>query len=306
MDPFSDILSLLQPRSLSAAALDLGAPWSVRFARQQNTIKCNALVSGAAWVSVAGEQMRMTEGDFFLLPTGRDFVFSSQPGVPSVPAERVVGEADAPVAVVNGGGDTIVVSCRFSLGNEHAARLIAGLPPILRVAGDLPEARHLRRFGEAIVEELRLSRPGAELAAQHLSHLMLIQTLRLYQAGGGRALGWLSAISDPKIGPAVMAMHKEPARVWTLAELAAIAGMSRSVFARRFRAAAGVTPMVYLVTWRMLQAAQRLRSSRDPVAVVAAEAGYASEAAFGAAFKRTMGASPRAYVRSLREPPTLG
>ena len=73
--------------------------------------------------------------------------------------------------------------------------------------------------------------------------------------------------------------------------------MSRTTFAVRFRRVVGQTPMAYLARWRMLRAADRLVRTGDPIARIAAEAGYASESAFAQAFRREMGHSPRRYAR---------
>jgi AraC-like DNA-binding protein len=93
-------------------------------------------------------------------------------------------------------------------------------------------------------------------------------------------------------------MHNEPGYPWTLQSLAERVGMSRSVFALRFRKIVGATPMEYLTRWRMLLAAERLQSSTDGLSVIARSLGYESESAFGKAFRRVMGCSPRQYTRS--------
>jgi len=74
--------------------------------------------------------------------------------------------------------------------------------------------------------------------------------------------------------------------------------MSRSVFAVRFRETVGATPMEYLTRWRMLLAADRLKNSSDGLSAIAPSLGYESESAFGKAFRRVMGCSPREYARS--------
>ncbi len=99
------------------------------------------------------------------------------------------------------------------------------------------------------------------------------------------------------MGAAIGAIHAEPAHRWTLQELAARAGMSRSSFALRFKQTVGASPMDYLTRWRMLLAGDRLAHTDDPVSAIALSLGYESESAFSTAFKRVMGASPRQYSR---------
>jgi AraC-like DNA-binding protein len=93
-------------------------------------------------------------------------------------------------------------------------------------------------------------------------------------------------------------MHDEPGHPWTLEKLARRAGMSRTVFALRFKDVVGETATEYLTRWRMLLATERLTSSHEPVATVAASLGYKSESSFGKAFRRVLGCSPRRFGRS--------
>ncbi len=130
---------------------------------------------------------------------------------------------------------------------------------------------------------------------------MLIQALRLHLTNADfHGVGWLSALADKPMSAALGCMHDEPAHPWTVQELASRAGMSRSVFALRFRQTVGTTPMEYLTRWRMLRAGHQLRSSSDSISEIAVSLGYESESAFRRAFRVVMGSSPRAYARQAR------
>ncbi|HEY5412191.1 MAG TPA: AraC family transcriptional regulator, partial [Caulobacteraceae bacterium] len=122
------------------------------------------------------------------------------------------------------------------------------------------------------------------------------QACRLYLAQKtATGVGWLYALREPQISIAIEAIHRRPAHPWTLDELARLAVMSRSTFARRFRERVGDTPIAYLARWRMLLATRRLIDSRDTLSEIALSLGYDSENAFNTAFKRIMGCSPRRY-----------
>jgi len=156
----------------------------------------------------------------------------------------------------------------------------------------------LRWSVERMMLELRNPQPGGFLVVQHLAHMILVQALRLHLADGVKGgAGWLFALADKQISAAINAMHDEPARGWTLQELAQHVGMSRSTFALKFKETVGEPPMEYLTRWRMLLAGDRLENSSDPVSVIALSLGYESESAFSTAFKRVMGCSPRQYAR---------
>jgi AraC-like DNA-binding protein len=178
--------------------------------------------------------------------------------------------------------------------------LLQSLPPIVHIRRESDKAA-MRWSLERMREELRDPQPGSSLIAQQLAYMMLIQALRLHLADAASAgPGWLSALSDKHMNIAIASMHNDPGYPWTLQSLAERVGMSRSVFALRFRETVGATPMEYLTRWRMLLAADRLKNSSDGLSTIAQSLGYESESAFGKAFRRVMGCSPRQYTRSTK------
>jgi AraC-like DNA-binding protein len=125
---------------------------------------------------------------------------------------------------------------------------------------------------------------------RHLGHMMLLQMLRQYlEAQASHPVGWLFALADPRLRAAIEAMHAQPAQRWTLPQLAAVAGQSRSAFALHFRNRVGVTPLDYLLRWRMRLATRRLKDSAATVTSIAQALGYDSDSAFSHAFKRGHG-----------------
>jgi AraC-like DNA-binding protein len=301
MDPLSDVLSLLKPRSYIAGGFDAGGELSVRFG-QHDGIKCYAVVSGQCWLSVEGvaDAVHLQLGDCFLLPHGRPFRLATDLSLPPVDALAMLATArrQGGIALINGGGSCCIVGGHFTFTGNHADILLGMLPPIVHLQKESDKAA-MRWSLERMREELLERQPGASLVAQHLAHMMLVQALRLHLAEGIRGgVGWLFALADKPMSTAITAMHESPGHRWTLQELAELAGMSRSIFALRFKETVGTSPMEYLTRWRMLLAGDRLTNSSDPLSVIALSLGYESESAFGAAFKRVMGCSPRQFSRS--------
>jgi AraC-like DNA-binding protein len=299
VDPLSDVLSLLKPRSYLSAGFDAGGDWAIQFPANAG-IKCYAVMSGQCWLAVEGvaEPMCLRTGDCFLLPGGRPFRLASDLALTPVDAAGVFAAARlGGVARWNGGGDFFLVGSRFTLAGKHADILLRMLPPVVHIHDKLGQEA-LRWSVERMMRELREQQPGNFLVADHLAHLMLLQALRLHMAQGREGgVGWLFALRDQHMGAAINAMHEDPAHGWTLKELAGRAAMSRSSFALKFKQTVGVAPIDYLTQWRMLLAGERLTNSRDPIARVALSLGYESESAFSTAFKRVMGSSPRRYAR---------
>jgi AraC-like DNA-binding protein len=299
MDPLSDVLSLLKPRSYMSGGFDMGGEWSVRFPQHEG-IKCYSLVSGRCWLSVEGvpDPVRLTSGDCFLLPRGRPFCLASDLSLTPLDAYTLFRlPLNGVIRTLNGGGDCFGVGGHFVLSGKHADILLGMLPPIVHIRKESDKAA-MRWSLERMMEELRERQPGGFLVAQQLATMMLVQALRLHLAEGMRGgVGWLFALADQQMNASITAMHEAPEHRWTLQKLAERVGMSRSTFALKFKERVGHSPMEYLTRWRMLLAGDRLENSSDPVSVIALSLGYESDSAFSTAFKRVMGCSPRQYSR---------
>lgn len=300
MDPLSDVLSLLKPRSQFYAGFDAAGEWSFDFPAHEG-IKFTAMMRGSCWgmTDDQSEPVRFNEGDCFLLNSGRRFILSSDPSLPPDDSTHILeAAAHDGIALHNGGGDVFLISGRFEFSGNHAAVLFDALPAIINIPKASSQAEVLRWSLDLLASELRCSQPGAGLMSTHLVHVMLVQVLRLYLASSADLpKSWFLALKDPQISAAIGAIHAKPEHSWKLEELARVAGVSRTVFAERFKALVGNTAIDYLMRWRMLVAADHLAGGNESVSSIAYSLGYESESAFSAAFKRTMGASPTQYRR---------
>jgi AraC-like DNA-binding protein len=298
MDPLSDVLALLKPRSYVSAALDAGGKWSIQFP-QHDGIKFNAVIAGECWLFVEGvsDTTRLETGDCFLLPHGRPFRLASDMSLPPTHAYEIYSTVRDGIASCNGGGDFFVIGSHFDFAGSHADILLRMLPAVVHIRKESDKAA-LRWYLDLMMQEARERRPGGSLVTQHLAHMMLVQALRLHLAEGLRGgVGWLFALADKQMGAAINAIHADPAHRWTLPELARRTGMSRSIFAEKFKRTVGVPAMEYLTRWRMLLAGERLINSSDTIYAIALSLGYESAQSFSTAFKRVMGCSPRQYSR---------
>lgn len=304
MDPLSDLLSLLQPRSAISSGFDAGGEWSIEFGGHQKQIKCYVVQSGECLLAVDGVAgiEHLEQGDCFVMPSGRPFRLASDLTLPTIAASTIFFEArPGRLATVNGGGKFSVVCSRFTVSGKHADLLLGLLPSVVHLRKASDQAA-LRWSVERMMHELREEQPGGILIAQDLAHMMLVYALRAHLSQGlGQGTGWFFALADKQLSLAITAMHADPARRWTLRELGEKAGMSRSVFALRFKEVVGETPMQYLARWRMLLACHRLERDGDPVSKIAHGLGYESESAFSTAFRRVMGCSPSQYGRDIDE-----
>jgi AraC-like DNA-binding protein len=137
---------------------------------------------------------------------------------------------------------------------------------------------------------------GERCLLMRLSEVMFVEVLRRYLRVTTRLeSGWLNGLRDPLVGRALMLLHGEVARSWTLQSLARESGASRTTLAERFHQLVGIPPMQYLANRRMQAAILLLGDPSTKVYRVALEVGYESEAAFSRAFKRITGSSPSVW-----------
>lgn len=298
MDPLSDVLSLLKPRSYTSGALQIGAEIAIEWPEHAG-IKCYAVASGQCWLSVEGvsDPALLTTGDCFLLPPGPAFCLSADLSLPRIDFKLALALGDAnPQYFSSTTPACCLLGGHFIVEGTHATLLLQSLPPIVHIRNEADKAA-MRWSLERMKEEVQRKQPGSSLITRQLACMMLVQALRLHMAHRA-ATGWLSALADAQIGAALACIHDQPGHPWSLESLAACAGMSRSIFASRFKEAVEITPMEYLGRWRMQLAAERLRNSDCSISEVASTLGYRSESAFGKAFRRVMGCSPRQYTRA--------
>lgn len=269
----------------------------------ENVVIFHLITEGECHVELGTDPpMHLIAGDAVLFPQGHAHRMASQPGLAPASGGRLADVLSRrPRQLVYGGGGAVTrLVCGYMACDARLARLLlAGLPPIVRVnvrgsnAGAWLEASVRYALAEA-----RSPRPGGAGVLAKLSEVLFIEVLRLHmnEHREGR-VGWLAGLGDRIVGAALNALHKEPARAWTLEELARSAGTSRSVLAERFQQLVGSSPMQYLTQWRMMLAANLLCRSNIPLARIAEDVGYQTDTAFSRAFRREFGAPPAAWRR---------
>ena len=278
-------------------------PWSVLVA-DRAPLSLVAAVRGVAWVTPAGgEALRLGPGDVAVMRGPDPYTFAGDPATaPQVvihPGQRcstVDGEdlhnrMDLGVRAWGNSphGTTTLLIGTYQMHTATSQRLLAALPPALV----LPAHSGHSPFVALLDEEIGRDEPGQEVVLDRLLDLLLIAVLRASFARPGGAPAWHRAQADPVVGRALRMLHEDPARPWTVAELAAQVGVSRATLARRFTELVGESPMAYLTGWRLALAADLLREPATTVGAVARRVGYGSSFALSAAFKRVRGVAPK-------------
>jgi AraC-like DNA-binding protein len=250
--------------------------------------------------------MRLSAGDIMVIPHGDAHVLSSTPGLrrsPNMSMYRMPADGKLPVSIsVGENGEATRFVCGF-LGCDARPYnpLLAALPRVFSINDSAGGA--LAAYVQFALAESKEPRMGGQCVLGRLSELMFVDVVRRYlETLPPDRTDWLAGLRDPHVGRALTALHRQPARDWTIESLARHVAVSRSVLAERFTQFVGEPPMKYLTNWRMQLAANQLLGGVDSVAVVASSVGYDSEAAFGRAFKKAVGMPPgewRAFRRQV-------
>lgn len=188
---------------------------------------------------------------------------------------------------------TELICGRLHFEQASEGMLIGALPEVIVVsAGDKPVVDRLRPLMHWIREETDDASPGGVAIATDLASAMFILMLRRYLASDPPVDGLLALLGERTTAQAVVAMLRDLSHEWILDELAARAATSRATLVRSFDRIAGVAPLAFLTELRLAFARRRLATTDDPLARIAAEVGYRSEAALSRAFNRRFGVRP--------------
>ncbi|GGZ24423.1 AraC family transcriptional regulator [Streptomyces inusitatus] len=305
-DPLTHTLGVTGARCVLARGLTAGGAWALRFPAP-GRLKVHAVLSGVSWLTVDGGErpVLLEPGDVVALNGSLPYVLAADPALP--PQDALALLETSPHLFAHAGQEGVIevvsIGAHFELNTAGRTLLLQALPPVIHMSRAGEEAATLCQHLQQLLREMSADRPGGNRVAEQLSQLVFAHVLRAYLAGSESfPVGWLRALADERIAPALRLMHTDPARPWQLAELARAAAMSRSAFAGVFTSVAGVPPLTYLHQWRMRLAEQSLLQEDTPVSELALSLGYASKSAFSHAFKRATGVAPKRFREAARVP----
>ena len=265
----------------------------------QRLILFHIVARGTCWVATEDDERHWAaEGDVIVLPYGDQHIIGGE-----APAECVsiltlldpLPWTNLPLLHHGGGGARTELVCGYLYSEDPLFDpSMRALPPALVVR--LPDGAASRWVQASITYALEHAVPSNATSthtAMRLPELVLIEVLRAHLATAPAVdQGWLAALRDPILGPALSLLHESPEHRWSVAELASRVAVSRSSLDDRFRSQLGRSPIRYLAEWRMHVAAELLATTDVGVGTIARRVGYDSEEAFSRAFKRARGLSP--------------
>jgi AraC-like DNA-binding protein len=303
-DLMSEMLMGMRLNGVDYRRIQITPPFGIRFGALPGRAQFHFVAQGPVYLrGPDGSVQTMNRGDAVLLPRGGLHDLVSDPDLPGRDVtdfkldslcRTVTGIRECDVNACRSGDAVFFSACmEFDLGAMHP--LVALMPQAL-FAGTLFERYpEVLPILEAMNRETMTERAGYAGILARLADIVAASIVRAWvECGCGGASGWVEALRDPRLGRVIVALHRDPGRDWTLAALAAEMGASRSVFAERFHAVTGITPVRYLTEMRMRLAAEWIGRDGMHVETAAHRLGYGSLAAFSRAFKRVVGHPPGA------------
>lgn len=300
-DILSGLAPLLRVRPELQHLCRFGAQWTADHAAELDRwapFHCITWGSCVVELSGLGRRIPLSAGDVVVLPHGTAHIVRGT----TTPADAA-GPFDIrsrPVGSINlksntdRAPETEFICGRLRFAAAHENLVLAALPDaiVVSAAEATDDASRLRMLMTAIRDEIEGARAGSEAIVTDLASALFVMVVRIHLCRVGPDSGLLALLAHRQLGRAVAAMLDDPARNWTLDELARCANASRASLVRMFRDTAQRSPVSFLAELRLELARRRLSATSLPVAIIAGEVGYESESAFSRAFHRHFGMRP--------------
>jgi len=299
-DVLGDVLSLGLLHNVLYKQIEARAPWGLDV-KARSRAMLYLIARGQARLELeAQEPIVLEAGHVAFLPRGDAHVLRDSPS--SSPSAVCDGGRRGPTSgtrrIGGRGAATSIIAAFFEL-DRTPPRLLDRPSEVVVLSGDAATSDPLVATTIALVlAEVESPGPASVLLLQRLADVLVVHAMRSLTKQRGcqaRRQQGLVALADPPIHKALSLLHAQVGHAWSVAELAARVGLSRSGFAARFTELVGEPPLQYLARWRVTRAAELLRDTDEPVSTIAARVGYDSTPSFNKAFKRWQGASPSAY-----------
>ncbi|MBX4891410.1 helix-turn-helix transcriptional regulator [Rhizobium bangladeshense] len=292
-DPLAEIVTLLQPAAHLSKVVSGAGTWRVERHETGQPFYC-VVMEGACLLSTKDDHIILRQGDFMLIPAASSFTMSSLDSGPSAeidPLTVTVFPDETRHGEPEGVANARLLVGHFAFGSPDAALLVSLLPRLVHISND----QRLSAIVQLLTDEARTERPGRNMILARLLEVLLVEALR--STGEETAsVGILRGLNDGRLVFAIRRLHENPAREWTVEQLAEAAALSRSAFFNRFRRVVGMAPMEYLMSWRMALAKNLLRHRDLGIQEIAERVGYGSASAFSTAFTRFVGMPPSRYA----------
>jgi len=309
-DPFAIVPQVLDLVRLSGAIFfrsSFRSPWAYTSppvvelagalpAARGSLVLFHIVVEGHCWIALSdGVKQHLNRGDVVVMPYADAYTSGCEEYAEPVSITTLLPPPPwtaFPQIDYGGEGEHTRMVCGYLRGDAVLFDpVLRALPPLFVVKPAGPAATWVTASVEYAMQATDLTPSRLN---QRLPELLFTEVLRIFLSDSAHPdlTGWLAALRDPVVGPALALLHTRPAHDWTVAELSRAVATSKTVLIDRFNLLLGRPPIRYLTEWRLNLASGLLRTTESGITEIATRVGYTSEEAFSRAFKRALGKSP--------------
>lgn len=305
----SELLLEMRLRGVQYRRLQTGTEFGVSFSNRPGHAYFHYIAVGTALLRTNdGALLEVRAGSMIFMPQGEEHQLISDVGctiqhidtLGSAPlGEAVSGINTCPSAHPTPSAVLFYGCMEFDLGGMQGLGKL--MPQAIVVEANEKIYPGLVPILGAMKFEICSGRAGFAGILARLAEVAAAMIVRGWiENGSENAAGLIAALRDPRLSRAILTIHRDTSREWSVAELAAQSHVSRSVFAERFTSIIGIPPLRYAREVRMRLAGHWIIHDKISIDTVALRLGYSSQAAFSRAFKRINGYPPGA----IRKQPT--
>lgn len=308
LDWLSHLLKMITVTGQLEVRCAYGAPWRVAFGQSAaREIPYHVVLKGRAFLEDPEDETveELVGGDIVLLPQGSAHVLHDGSGRAPMPTYSRQGLTGWTISENGGVGDQLdMLFGRLYILPPHDRLIRDYLPTKLVVRAEQRDGESGSTHLVGLVGLMRVESVGDKLGGDAMLNLLssALFTLMLRAASESEQAptGLLALAGHPRLAPAISAMFADPAKSWTMPDLARLCSMSRATFMRHFQDKLGRSAMEFLTDIRMSLAANELKKPTMTTESVALSVGYQSVSAFRHMFAKWMGTTPGEWRRLSR------
>jgi len=303
MDVLSDILDKISINSSFYYRARLSGQWGVDMPKDSKMARFHIVTEGDFWLKVEGnkDKTKVSAGDIVIIFHGKQHLILKNKKIKAIQAKVFLEKANKHIPgelleYKNGKDETTNIICgHFHFQNNKLHPVIKNLPTLIHIKKeDNDHSPWLNTILDFIDFESKLLKPGKRTLIKKLTEVIFIQAIRVFLENNNNS-NILNLINDQQISRSIDAIHSSPEKKWTLNDLALVAGLSRTVYSKRFKKISGMTPHNYLTSWRMEMARNLILNTDKSTGEIAETVGYQADEHFQKAFKKENGLTPSRY-----------
>ncbi len=300
MDALSEILELIKLKSAVYFKSDFSAPWGMKI-NSGPYAQFHMVLKGKCILQIPNQNsIDLYAGDIVIFPFGNEHSIADTLDSRKEEGLKVVESIWNDKSLFTGNNFATTLICghfEFDRNTKHA--FVQSLPQYIHLADlDRREFSWLENISNLIIQESNAEQMGNSIAINKLAEVLFIHIIRAYILQNKEEKGFLAALKNSKLNTILKLVHSSPEKNWTLENLSTEAGMSRTLFANKFKEVVGETPLQYITNWRILKAKQFLAEGSESISEIAEKVGYSSEAAFNRVFKKKVLKTPAVFRRA--------